>query len=48
MSKKPNVFEQRRRQIDEASGWAAPTQKKRKPKKLPPLGKRYNPSDYPR
>lgn len=33
-SKKPNIFEQRRRQIDEASGWA---QEKPKPKPKTPV-----------
>ena len=49
-----NVFQKRRQMIDEASGYATPAKKKAKPKakpkakKLPPLGKRYDPADYPR
>lgn len=38
--KKPNIFEQRRRAIDEASGWSEP-KKKSKPKgKKPEKGKK--------
>ena len=55
MPKKPSMFEQRRRAIDKASGWDDPVQKKKKPKvkpktakPLPPLGKKYDPADYPR
>lgn len=37
--KQPNIFEQRRRMMDEASGWAEP--KKPKPKgKKPPKAKK--------
>lgn len=49
-----NAFQKRRRAIDEASGWAEPAKKKpkpavkQKPRKPIPLGKRYDPADYPR
>ena len=47
-----NVFQKRRQMIDEASGYAnkkkAKPKAKPKAKKLPPLGKKYDPADYPR
>ena len=50
-----NVFQKRRQAIDKASGWDEPAAKKKKPKPkpktakpLPPLGKKYDPADYPR
>lgn len=49
-----NIFQKRRQMIDEASGYADPKKKKAqpktkpKPRKLPPLGKKYDPADYPR
>ncbi len=50
-----NVFQKRRQMIDEASGYASPKKKEKakpktkpKAKKLPPLGKKYDPADYPR
>lgn len=40
-SKKPNIFEQRRRKIDEASGWEDPPKPKAKKPVKPPKKRSY-------
>lgn len=40
--KRPNIFEQRRRVIDEASGWAEPARRKPQPSNPAPVVQKKN------